>query len=179
MTENPSSLARKRRMEIIQLQRNADTPSSDSSGRLPAQDDTLPPKKRKVSEEDPSAKGPEKNVGTETKIKSEVETDKKQAPATNTEKAVDSKAPGKKKEVTTKKGKTQIQYDPGVPMSKEQLAAWRREARRVRNRESAAASRQKIRDRIDELEGEVEQWKAKFNEAMNMINRLEQTPRPL
>merc|ERR1712032_811659 len=34
-------------------------------------------------------------------------------------------------------------YDPGVSMTKEELKAWRKEARRVRNRESAAASRKK------------------------------------
>ena len=69
--------------------------------------------------------------------------------------------------------KTQIRYDPDVPMSKEQLAAWRREARRVRNRESAAASRQRIRDRITELEDEVGQWKAKYTQAMERLSRLE------
>ena len=70
--------------------------------------------------------------------------------------------------------KTQIRYDPDVPMNKEQLAAWRREARRVRNRESAAASRQRIRDRISELEGEVDEWKGKYNEALARLEALEQ-----
>jgi chromosome segregation ATPase len=59
-------------------------------------------------------------------------------------------------------------------MSKEQLAAWRREARRVRNRESAAASRQRIRSRISELEDEVGEWKSKYNEAVARLERLEQ-----
>ena len=71
------------------------------------------------------------------------------------------------------KKKTQIRYDPDVPMSKEQLAAWRREARRVRNRESAAASRQRIRDRISELEAEVDQWKSKYTQAMDRLEHLE------
>ena len=70
--------------------------------------------------------------------------------------------------------KTQVRYDPEVPMDKEQLAAWRREARRVRNRESAAASRQRIRDRIGELETEVGQWKSKYAEAMERLHELEQ-----
>lgn len=70
--------------------------------------------------------------------------------------------------------KTQVRYDPDVPMSKEQLAAWRREARRVRNRESAAASRQRIRNRISELEEEVGEWKSKYAEAMERLKRLEQ-----
>ena len=59
-------------------------------------------------------------------------------------------------------------------MDKEQLAAWRREARRVRNRESAAASRQRIRDRISELETEVGQWKTKYAQAMERLQELEQ-----
>ena len=59
-------------------------------------------------------------------------------------------------------------------MSKEQLAAWRREARRVRNRESAAASRQRIRNRITELETEVEDWKSKYNRAMQRLEGLQQ-----
>lgn len=58
-------------------------------------------------------------------------------------------------------------------MNKEQLAAWRREARRVRNRESAAASRQRIRSRISELEDEVSQWKTKYDHAMERLQTLE------
>lgn len=73
------------------------------------------------------------------------------------------------------KKKTQIRYDPEVPMDKEQLAAWRREARRVRNRESAAASRQRIRNRINELEDEVGQWKSKYSRAMQRLEALEQS----
>jgi hypothetical protein len=72
------------------------------------------------------------------------------------------------------KRKTQIRYDPEEPMSKEQLAAWRREARRVRNRESAAASRQRIRSRITELETEVDGWKTKYNNAVARMRELEQ-----
>lgn len=71
--------------------------------------------------------------------------------------------------------KTQIRYDPDVPMSKEQLAAWRREARRVRNRESAAASRAKIRTRIQELEAEVDDWKHKYDEAMKQLDELQKS----
>ncbi|CAJ1942546.1 unnamed protein product [Cylindrotheca closterium] len=69
--------------------------------------------------------------------------------------------------------KTQIRYDPDVPMSKEQLAAWRREARRVRNRESAAASRQRIRNRISELEDEVGEWKNKYAQALQRLEALQ------
>ena len=79
-------------------------------------------------------------------------------------------------ESVTKKRKTkrtQIRYDPDVPMSKEQLAAWRREARRVRNRESAAASRQRIRNRITELETEVDEYKSKYHAALERLKELE------
>eukprot|EP00978_Attheya_sp_CCMP212_P017626 scaffold47193_cov58-Attheya_sp.AAC.3 len=68
---------------------------------------------------------------------------------------------------------TQVRYNPDVPMPKEELAEWRKEARRVRNRESAAASRQKTRSRIDELEGELNEWKAKYVYAMERIRKLE------
>lgn len=70
--------------------------------------------------------------------------------------------------------KTQIRYDPAIPMEKEQLAAWRREARRVRNRESAAASRQRIRGRISELEDEVNDWKHKYESAVVRLQQLEE-----
>mmetsp|Transcript_24246 Transcript_24246/g.34695 ORF Transcript_24246/g.34695 Transcript_24246/m.34695 type:complete len:230 (-) Transcript_24246:55-744(-) len=69
--------------------------------------------------------------------------------------------------------KTQIQYNPDVPMSKEQLTAWRREMRRVRNRESAAASRRKVRDRIQELEQEVKGWKDRYEEVMARLAQAE------
>lgn len=75
---------------------------------------------------------------------------------------------GKKK---TKK--PQMKYDPDVPMTKEEAAVWRREQRRKRNRESAAASRQRQRDRITELEGEVGDWKLKYDSMMKKIEELE------
>jgi len=69
--------------------------------------------------------------------------------------------------------KRQARYEPGVPMTREQLATWRKEARRVRNRESAAASRRKTRDRIDELETEVDDLKCKYEAALQRIVELE------
>ena len=69
--------------------------------------------------------------------------------------------------------KTQIRYDPSIPMEKEQLAAWRREARRVRNRESAAASRQRIRGRITELEDELDVMKQKYENALARLQQLQ------
>lgn len=89
--------------------------------------------------------------------------------------------PPKKRKVSKKSKdsegtkKTQVRYDPEVPMDKEQLAAWRKEARRVRNRESAAASRQRIRDRITELENEVNLWKQKYSMAAERLEQLERT----
>ena len=59
-------------------------------------------------------------------------------------------------------------------MDKDQLAAWRREARRVRNRQSAAASRMKTKERIQELEEQVGDWKQKYLDAMERLEELEQ-----
>lgn len=67
----------------------------------------------------------------------------------------------------------QMKYDPDVPMSKEETSVWRREQRRKRNRESAAACRRRQRDRISELEVEISDWKAKFDEALNKLKDLE------
>lgn len=67
----------------------------------------------------------------------------------------------------------QMKYDPEVPLSKEETSAWRREQRRKRNRESAAACRKRQRDRISELEIEVSGWKAKFDEAVRKLREVE------
>ncbi|GKY96943.1 hypothetical protein MPSEU_000653300 [Mayamaea pseudoterrestris] len=71
----------------------------------------------------------------------------------------------------------QMKYEPPVEiakeMTKEDLAAWRREERRKRNRESAAASRQRQRERIVELEKEVEEYKVKYQCIMKEIASLE------
>ena len=63
--------------------------------------------------------------------------------------------------------------DPGVKMTKEELTLWRKEARRVRNRESAAASRQKTQGRITELEGQVATLTSKYQAALAHIAKLE------
>jgi len=86
--------------------------------------------------------------------------------------ATTKKTTSSKKKTTTKK--PQMKYDPEVPMSKEEAAAWRREQRRKRNRESAALSRQRQRDRIGDLEVEVEEWKNKVESIMERIKSLEQ-----
>lgn len=69
--------------------------------------------------------------------------------------------------------KKQARYEPVIPMSKTELSKWRKEARRVRNRESAAASRRKTRDRIDELESQVKELEAKYGAALKRIAELE------
>jgi len=58
-------------------------------------------------------------------------------------------------------------------MTKDEASAWRREQRRLRNRESAAASRQKTRDRIAELEDEVEELKMEYAELERKCRLLE------
>jgi hypothetical protein len=69
--------------------------------------------------------------------------------------------------------KHHARYDPGVAMNRDELTAWRKEARRVRNRESAAESRKRTRDRIDELEGEVAELNKKYKAALARILELE------
>jgi len=93
------------------------------------------------------------------------------APLTKKRKAESSVATGCNKKVAKK---PQMKYDPDVPMSKEEAAAWRREQRRKRNRESAAASRQRQRDRINELEDELEDWKKKYESIMLQVKKLEE-----
>lgn len=70
-------------------------------------------------------------------------------------------------------------YDPGVEMTKEELKAWRKEARRVRNRESAAASRKKNRETVDTLEIEVKGMQTKYDAALQYIIALENQLRRL
>jgi len=69
--------------------------------------------------------------------------------------------------------KLQARYDPGVPMTRDELTSWRKEARRVRNRESAAESRKRTRDRIEELESEVSALNTKYQAALARIMELE------
>jgi hypothetical protein len=69
--------------------------------------------------------------------------------------------------------KRQSRYDPGVTMNRDELKVWRKEARRVRNRESAAQSRTRNRDRITELESEVDGVTSKYRAALQRIVELE------
>ncbi|EJK66223.1 hypothetical protein THAOC_12873 [Thalassiosira oceanica] len=78
--------------------------------------------------------------------------------------------------ITTTTGgakRQQVQYNPDRAMTKEQLTQWRREMRRVRNRESAAASRKKVRDRIEDLEREVNKWRVRYGDVINRIGDAE------
>jgi len=70
--------------------------------------------------------------------------------------------------------KKQSRYDPGVAMTKDELKAWRKEARRVRNRESAAASRKKNKEAIDHLEAQVKEVQTKYDSALRYILALEE-----
>jgi hypothetical protein len=85
----------------------------------------------------------------------------------------DSNVSGNNRKPSIRGIKKQARYEPGVPMTKDQLAAWRKEARRVRNRESAAASRRKTRDRINELEALVSNLQSKYVAALHRIIELE------
>lgn len=58
-------------------------------------------------------------------------------------------------------------------MTREELTAWRKEARRVRNRESAAASRKRNRERITELESDLDALRSKYSAALQRIVELE------
>jgi len=75
----------------------------------------------------------------------------------------------------TKSGakRKQAQYNPEVQMTEKQLTQWRREMRRVRNREAAAASRKKVRDRIDDLENRASKWRSRYEDAINRIGEAE------
>ena len=152
MTEiNDPAVARRRRKAIIQSQRSEiavdPSPSSTSSTAGNSSADEGGESKRTA----PAAEQPQdEDCNKKTKVQK-----------------------SRSQHVDSAKKKTQIRYDPDVPMSKEQLAAWRREARRVRNRESAAASRHRIKSRITELEDEVADWKSKYAEAMERLQIIE------
>jgi predicted ribosome quality control (RQC) complex YloA/Tae2 family protein len=71
------------------------------------------------------------------------------------------------------KSKYQNHYEPTAPMTKEEEAKWRLEARKKRNRDSAAASRKKTQSRISELENEVTKWKSKYDLLYQKLNDME------
>jgi len=73
-------------------------------------------------------------------------------------------------------GKPQPQYDAPehmkANMTTAQLAEWRKQMRKERNRASAAASRQKTQSRIMELEGEVTKWKSLYEDMQDKMMKL-------
>jgi hypothetical protein len=70
--------------------------------------------------------------------------------------------------------KRQARYDPGVPMTRDEMTSWRKEARRVRNRESAAESRRRTRDKIDVLQDQLSSLESKYAAAVKRIAELEE-----
>jgi len=156
MKETSRAAARKRRMEKIQSSKGTII-ASDQGGKASIGSQPLKKRGRKISEDQPFIGDNSDDGNLNDSLSSQ-------------------EAAGAKKELLTKTGKLLNSYAPNLPkeqldnMSKEQLAAWRKEARRVRNRESAAASRRKIKTRIDELQEEVAMWKAKYEEAKRKLN---------
>ena len=68
---------------------------------------------------------------------------------------------------------------PNKAMSGEQLQAWRKEQRRERNRQSAAESRNKTKLKIEQLEGEVQQYKSLCESMQAKMEMMEQQIRML
>jgi len=65
------------------------------------------------------------------------------------------------------------QYKPEKDMSKEELTQWRKHQRKLRNRQSAAASRQKVRNRVHNLEEQVQLLQHKYNIVLNRLKQYE------
>ena len=59
-------------------------------------------------------------------------------------------------------------------MSREEIAAWRKEQRRERNRQSAAESRNKTKNKIAELEGEAYKYKMLCDAMRIKMEQMEQ-----
>merc|ERR1712151_433947 len=58
-------------------------------------------------------------------------------------------------------------------MSREELKQWRIHQRKLRNRQSAAASRQKVRNRVETLERELQALQHKYNAALDRLKTYE------
>lgn len=63
--------------------------------------------------------------------------------------------------------------DPPPNLSKDELKVWKREQRKIRNRQSAALSRKRKSDRIDELEGMVERLMRENADLQARLDRAE------
>lgn len=166
--------ARKRRMELRKQMRAAAAAAAAASSEKeelahPTEPDLPPSKRLKAS----SSEKPKKNQDSEEDLM-------------GAEVSLATPPKGEEGEEKAKPSitgiKKQHRYDPGVQMTRDELKAWRKEARRVRNRESAAASRKRNRDRITELEQEVRAITSKYGAALRHILRMEEghshAPRP-
>mmetsp|Transcript_2785 Transcript_2785/g.3667 ORF Transcript_2785/g.3667 Transcript_2785/m.3667 type:complete len:253 (-) Transcript_2785:541-1299(-) len=151
-----SALARKRRRELLQKQRAAAQQRTSLTDKDKAQAGEVELQKRKRPNENEdnnnvdlssTSNDPLSQTGDETCTK------KPQPHITGI--------------------KRHARYEPGVPMTKKELVKWRKEARRVRNRLSAAESRKKTRSRIEELEEAMGCLQKKYNVAMKRIVDLE------
>ena len=72
----------------------------------------------------------------------------------------------------------QKKYEPPTSknMSKVELSLWRKQQRQQRNRMSAAASRQKQKARITELEQQIAEYRQKYAAIQLEIERMEKIP---
>ena len=137
----------------------------------------LPPKKRKIYLDIiPNQKNStqEKNLEHDEKVQGNCPLSTNKEDMVSSDK--DQECKKTQQTVNTKKVSSQSKqnkYVPETPMTKEEMTAWRKEARKVRNRQSAAASREKIRNRIKFLEGKVDEWKTKYEEVEKRLQLLE------
>jgi hypothetical protein len=154
-TTSDAALARKHRIAMRNLQRVGSSTSSDEGTKC----DVKSNKRRRVAlEEEP--------VSVSSSSVLDASTTSKATPDQIRESM-------RKKKPHITGIKKLARYDPGVAMTKEELKAWRKEARRVRNRESAAASRKKNREAIDSLESQLSESKSKYDAALQYILTLE------
>jgi len=170
-----SAVARRRRKERIRPSRATDTAAADTAAAAAAAAAAPPPAAPSEGSDVPAlpAAAPlpvkKRRKVSEDNVPCAIAADDKVEVAMIAPAAAAKKSTKK----STKTGKTVNTYEPDVEMTKEQLAAWRREARRVRNRESAAASRRKTKDRIEELEKEVDEYKTKYEAALQKLAQYE------
>lgn len=66
-----------------------------------------------------------------------------------------------------------MKYKPHYEMSKEELTEWKREQRKIRNRQSAAASRQKVRNHIEALENQLHFLQHKYEAVVDKLKKYE------
>jgi hypothetical protein len=166
-----ASAARKRRREILSSQRQAlevSTPAAAPNYELTSSFTTS-----FADEEGHSNPRKARRVSDCSELVMSAEPDKSATAIKTTVNTISSIKKKLSSSSSTKK-KPQMKYDPDVPMTKEEAAVWRREQRRKRNRESAALSRQRQRDRIGDLEVEVDEWKTKVENIMDRIKKLEE-----